>query len=93
MLTLKYPLIHIQIKNIIHYQTFLGGKVCISLDLSEAYLQLPVSENAKHLLTINTRVGLFQYQRLPFGGKNRTNSILGRNGQITRKYLGGDMLP
>ena len=44
-----------------------GGKVFTKLDLSQAYLQLPVDEDSKALLVINTPKGLFQYNRLPYG--------------------------
>ena len=37
------------------------------LDLSQAYLQLPVDEDSKDLLVINTPKGLFRYNRLPYG--------------------------
>jgi transposase InsO family protein len=39
------------------------------IDLSDAFLQIPVDDNSKHLLTINTHIGLFQYNRMPFGIK------------------------
>ena len=44
-----------------------GGKYFTKLDLSNAYLQLPLSNAAKKYVTINTHKGLFQYNRLPFG--------------------------
>ena len=44
-----------------------GGKVFTKLDLSQAYLQLPVDEDSKALLVINTLKGLFQYNCLPYG--------------------------
>ncbi len=37
------------------------------LDLSSAYLQLPLEEESKQYVTINTHKGLFKYNRLPFG--------------------------
>ena len=43
-----------------------GGKVFTKLDMSQAYLQLPLDDNSKELVTINTHKGLFQYNRLPF---------------------------
>ncbi|CAH8545975.1 unnamed protein product [Schistosoma haematobium] len=46
-----------------------GGKLFAKLDLSEAYLQIPVADESKNLLTINTHKGLFRYNRLPFGVK------------------------
>ncbi|KMQ86677.1 reverse transcriptase family protein [Lasius niger] len=44
-----------------------GGKRFTKLDLSEAYLQLPVDEATSRILTINTTRGLFRVKRLPYG--------------------------
>ena len=44
-----------------------GGKVFTKLDLSHAYLQVPLDDPSKKYTTINTPKGLFQYERLPFG--------------------------
>ncbi len=44
-----------------------GGKYFTKLDLSNAYLQLPLSGESKQYVTINTQKGLFQYNQLPFG--------------------------
>ena len=44
-----------------------NGKVFTKLDMSQAYLQLPLDDKSKELVTINTHRGLFQYNRLPFG--------------------------
>ena len=49
------------------FSTLSGGKIFSKLDLSQAYLQLPVNEESKPYLTINTHQGLFVYNRLPFG--------------------------
>ena len=38
-----------------------GGKTFTKLDLAQAYLQLPLSEDSKPLTTINTHHGLYQY--------------------------------
>ena len=43
------------------------GKTFTKLDLAQAYLQLPLSEDSKPLTTINTHRGLYQYNRMPFG--------------------------
>ena len=44
-----------------------GGKIFTKLDLSHAYLQVPLDDSSKKYTTINTPKGLFQYERLPFG--------------------------
>ncbi len=44
-----------------------GGKHFTKLDMSNAYLQLPLSEESKQYVTINTHKGLFQFNRLSFG--------------------------
>ena len=44
-----------------------GGKMFSKLDLSHAYLQVPLEEASQKYVTINTHKGLFIYTRLPFG--------------------------
>ena len=44
-----------------------GGKCFSKLDMSQAYLQLQLDDEAKELVAVNTHKGLFQYNRLPFG--------------------------
>ena len=46
-----------------------GGKVFSKIDLSEAYLQIPVEENSSKQLCINTHRGLYKFDRLVFGIK------------------------
>ncbi|XP_064464481.1 uncharacterized protein K02A2.6-like [Ornithodoros turicata] len=41
-----------------------GGQKFTKLDLSEAYLQMELDEEAKKLLVINTHQGLFQFNRM-----------------------------
>ena len=45
-----------------------GGKYFTKLDISSAYLQLPLTESFREFLTINTHMGVvfFQFNRLPF---------------------------
>ena len=43
------------------------GKVFSKLDMSNAYLQLPLDEASQQHVVINTHKGLFKYHRLPFG--------------------------
>ena len=46
-----------------------GGKIFSKIDLSDAYLQIPLSENSSRILCINTHRGIFRFNRLPFGVK------------------------
>ena len=43
------------------------GQYFSKLDLSQAYQQLPLEEDSKKYVVINTHRGLFRYTRLPFG--------------------------
>ena len=49
------------------FASLAGGTVFSKLDLVHAYLQIPLDEESKKLVTVNTHKGLFQYTRLPFG--------------------------
>jgi len=49
------------------FSTLNGGEKFTKLDLSQAYLQLPIDVESQQLTTINTHKGLFQYTRLPYG--------------------------
>ena len=46
-----------------------GGKVFSKIDLSKAYLQIPLEENSSKLLCINTHRGLYKFDRLVLGIK------------------------
>lgn len=45
------------------------ARVFSHIDLSDAFLQVEVDDDSKHLLTINTHKGLFRYNRMAFGVK------------------------
>ena len=47
--------------------TLAGGQLFSKLDLSSAYLQVPLHPESHKYITINTHRGLYQYTRLPFG--------------------------
>jgi transposase InsO family protein len=47
-----------------------NGQQFTKLDLSDAYLQVDLDEESKHLVVINTPLGLFRYNRMPFGISN-----------------------
>lgn len=44
-----------------------GNTIFSQIDLSDAYLHLKLDEQSRHLTTINTHRGLFEYNRLVFG--------------------------
>ena len=44
-----------------------GGKSFTKLNLSQAYVQIPLEEESKNLVVINTHKGLFRYTRMPYG--------------------------
>ena len=59
----KYPIPKIEDL----FSTLAGGKVFSKIDLSQAYQQLPLADESKKYIVINTHKGLFRYTRLPFG--------------------------
>ena len=52
-----------------------GGKVFSKIDLSEAYLQIPVEENSSKLLCINTHRVLYKFDRQVFWNKSHTSYL------------------
>ena len=59
----KYPIPRIEEL----FSSLAGVKTFSKLDLSHAYLTVPLDEASRQLVTSNTHKGLFEYQRLPFG--------------------------
>ena len=49
------------------FASLTGGKHFSKLDLAHAYQQIPLHEDSKQYVVINTHKGLYQYNRLPFG--------------------------
>jgi hypothetical protein len=49
------------------FQAMNRGKKFTKLDLAQAYNQVPLEEVAKELTTINTHLGLYRWNRLPYG--------------------------
>ena len=59
----KYPIPRIEEL----FASLAGGQSFTKLDLSRAYLQIPLEKDSHRYVTINTHKGLFEYLRLPFG--------------------------
>ena len=61
-----------------------GGKSFTKLDLSQAYLQLPLDRESRKLaaININTQKGLFCYTRMPFWNFFSTGYIPEKYGQL-----------
>ena len=49
------------------FATLTGGETFTKLDLRHAYAQVPLDDMSKVYTTINTPLGLFRYNRMPFG--------------------------
>ena len=49
------------------YTNLEGGKMCSTLDLSNAYILMPLEEESNNRTTINTSRRLFKYKRICFG--------------------------
>ena len=47
-----------------------GGQSFTKLDMSQGYQQVELDEDSRKYVTINTYKGLFQHNRLPFGGSS-----------------------
>ena len=43
-----------------------GGEKFSKTDLTQAYLQMPLDEESREYVTVNTHMGLYRYTRLPF---------------------------
>lgn len=61
----QYPLPH---PNDI-FSKMANAQVFSHIDLADAFLQIEVNDKSKQLLTINTHMGLFRYNRMVFGVK------------------------
>ena len=49
------------------FTTLAHGKTFTKLDISQAYQQVPLEEESKKYVVVNTHRGLFRYNKLPFG--------------------------
>lgn len=67
------------------FASLTGCEVFSVIDLSDAFLQVPLDDSAKKLLTINTHLGLFNVNRLQPGVKTAPGIFQ----EITSKMLSG----
>ena len=59
----SYPISHIEDL----FAKLSGGKSCTTLDLSQAYLQVPLDDESRKYVVVNTHKGLYRFTRLPYG--------------------------
>ena len=59
----KYPIPRIEEL----FASLAGGQTFTKLDLSHAYLQIPLEPDSQQYVIVNTHRGLYRYKRLPFG--------------------------
>lgn len=67
----KYPLPYIQ--DFTHYLS--GCKIFSKIDLVKAHYQIPVAEVDRDKTAVTTLFGLFQFNRMPFGLRNATQTF------------------
>ena len=49
------------------FASLAGGQTFTKLDLSHAYMQIPLEPDSQQYVIVNTHRGLYRYKRLPFG--------------------------
>ncbi|XP_055911915.1 uncharacterized protein K02A2.6-like [Eupeodes corollae] len=65
------------------FQKLQGGRYFTKIDLSDAYLQIPLDEESKKVCVISAEFGLFEYQRLPFDISSSTGIFQRYMDQLT----------
>ncbi|XP_055918725.1 uncharacterized protein K02A2.6-like [Eupeodes corollae] len=65
-----------------------GGCYFTKIDLSDAYLQIPLDEESQKICVISTEFGLFQYLRVPFGTASSTGIFQNYIEQLTTGLFG-----
>ena len=61
-----------------------GSTIFSKCDLTKAYLQIEVAEEDHHKTAINTREGIFQFKRMPFGLKNSAQEYIKNVNKVTQ---------
>ena len=64
-----------------------GGEKSTKLDLLEAYLQIPLDEQSRNLVVINTHKGFYHFIRLPNGVASAPTNYGSNFTQTRRNYL------
>ena len=49
------------------FASLAGGVRFSKINLTQVYLQMPLEEESREFITVNTHMGLYRYTRLPFG--------------------------
>ncbi|EGT42836.1 hypothetical protein CAEBREN_31320, partial [Caenorhabditis brenneri] len=65
-----------------------GGRYFSTVDFKDAYLQIELAEESRHLFTINTHRGLYEYQRLVFGVQPIKGMCDPKNQKELRSFMG-----
>jgi hypothetical protein len=68
-------------------QQFHGVKYMTRLDLTSAFLQIPLKESSRKFAAFLFDTNVYQFQRVPFGTKNSLAAFVGG----LRKVLGNDV--
>jgi hypothetical protein len=58
------------------FQWFSKSKFFTTLDLNQAYHQIPMSKSSKHLTAVCTECNPYQYTRVPFGTANGAQVLM-----------------
>jgi hypothetical protein len=69
-----------------------GAKLFSTLDLKSAYAQVPIAEEDKHKTAFSTPLGLFEYNRMPYGLCNSPASFQRLMMTVFRKELHDQIL-
>jgi hypothetical protein len=70
-------------------QQFHGVRYMTSLDLTSAFLQIPLEESSRKFTAFLFDTSVYQFQRVPFGTKNSLTAFV----RGLRKVLGSDVRP
>jgi hypothetical protein len=58
-------------------QSFRGSRYITTLDLSSAFLQVPLAESSRKWAAFNFEIQVYQFIRVPYGYKNSLSALIG----------------